>query len=291
MSDPFGLISIAAARGGGSVDGYGASQLVAAGQTLLQRSAPLVRALMGKRSAILLPPSHQFFTALAASDGRGAVLINPLAAPAEVAFQLTDAEVGATFTSRALAAKLPPDAPRVYLDDSPRTAVAEVAGDIRTIDLGSHVGLAIEGDPDVPGSDDEAVVVYTSAMAGLPLGAVLTHRNLLANLRSSLKATDASPADHALAVIPFAHLFGLVVSGLTPLLSGAKLTCMERFHPVRAINAIEELGISVIVGVPAIFASLTIVLERRGEGLRNNRLRVCICGGAPLEPTLQERWF
>ena len=219
------------------------------------------------------------------------MLVNPLAAPAEVAFQLSDAGVGATFTTRALAAKLPADAPRVYLDDAPRAAVVEIGGDTRTIDLGSHIGLEIEGDPDATGSDDEAVVVYTSAMAGVPLGAVLTHRNILANLRSSVKATAASSDDHALGVLPLAHLFGLVVSGLTPVISGSKLTCMERFHPVRAVSALEELGISVLVGVPAVFAALTSVLARRGGRLRSDRLRICTCGGAPLEPLLQEQWF
>ena len=79
MSDPLALLPLALAAGGGRIgaaagDILDAQQLVAAGLTLLQRSAPLVRALSGKRSAILLPTSPQFLTALAASEGRGAVL-------------------------------------------------------------------------------------------------------------------------------------------------------------------------------------------------------------------------
>ena len=54
MSNPLGLLPIAIAASGGRVDGFEAQQLVAAGLTLLQRSAPLVRALSGRRSAILL---------------------------------------------------------------------------------------------------------------------------------------------------------------------------------------------------------------------------------------------
>ena len=89
MSDPLALLPLALAAGGGRIgavggDAFEAGQLVAAGLTLLQRSAPLVRALSGKRSAILLPTSPHYLTALAASEGRGAVLVNPLAAPAEV---------------------------------------------------------------------------------------------------------------------------------------------------------------------------------------------------------------
>src|SRR3954463_14178406 len=101
MSNPLALLPLALAARGGQVDQYEAQQLVAAGLTLLQRSAPLVRALSGKRSAILLPTSPHFLVALAASEGRGAVLINPLAAPAEIDFQLRDAGVGAVFTTSA----------------------------------------------------------------------------------------------------------------------------------------------------------------------------------------------
>ena len=102
MSDPLALLPLAAAAGGGRVDGFEAGQLVAAGLAVLRRSAPLVRALSGRRAAILLPTSHQFLTALAASDGRGAVLMNPLAAPPEIAYQLNDADVGAEFHAHTL---------------------------------------------------------------------------------------------------------------------------------------------------------------------------------------------
>ena len=95
MSNPLALLPLAVAAGGGRVNEFEAQQLVAAGLTLLQRSAPLVRALSGRRSAILLPTSPAFFTALAASEGRGAVLVNPLAASDEVAAQCEDAGVGA----------------------------------------------------------------------------------------------------------------------------------------------------------------------------------------------------
>jgi hypothetical protein len=80
LTDPLALLPLALAAGGGRIGQAGADatddseaqQLVAAGLTLLQRSAPLVRALSGRRSAILLPTSPAYLTALAASEGRGA---------------------------------------------------------------------------------------------------------------------------------------------------------------------------------------------------------------------------
>ena len=290
MADPLSLLPLAIAAGGGRLDGFEAQQLVAAGLTLLQRSAPLVRALAGRRAAVLLPTSHAYLTALAACEGRGAVLVNPLAAPAEVAFQLADADVGAVFTSSALASRLPDGTTTVLLDDAPRSARVVAGGSSRDVDLGSHVGLSLEGDSETPGSIEEVAVVYTSAMAGTPLGAILTHRNLIANARSTGEAAEWRRDDHSLAVLPFAHLFGLTVTGTGPLIAGARVTTMERFHPVKAVELLETLDVTQLVGVPSVFKVLLSVLERRGGPLRAERLRLCICGGAVLPVELQERW-
>lgn len=285
------LLPLRAAAGRGSVDGIPAPALVSAGFTLLQRCAPLVRALAGKRSAILLPSSPQFLIALAASDGRGAVLVNPLAAPTEVEYQLREAEVGAVFTVTALEAKLPASMPRVLLDDAPRSARFVAQGrDPLTVDLGSHFGLDLEGDAEALGRDEECAIVYTSAMRGKPLGAVLTHRNLITNARRTVQAAENVPQDHLLAVLPFSHLFGLTVSLIAPLMVGAKVTTMPRFNPIAAVDLIEREGITEIVGVPAVFAAMLAAIARRGGKLASSRLRLCICGGAALSVELQRQW-
>ena len=291
MTDPFALLPLAASSRGGSIDGIPAQALVAAGLTLLQRSAPLVRALAGRRSALLLPTSPAFLVALAASEGRGAVLMNPLAAPPELAYQIGDANVGAVFTIADLAAQLPPEIPRVLLDDAPREATIAIGGTSRTIDLGSHYAFDVEGDPDAAGSPEEAVIVYTSAMQGRPLGAILTQRNLLANGRATLTAAALTGAEHVLAALPYSHLFGLVVSGVAPLLAGARITTMPRFNPVKALESLEGEHSSLFVGVPAMFISMLAAMERRGRGMPPGTLRLAICGGAVLRTEVQDRWF
>jgi len=290
VSDPLALLPLALAAGGGRVDDYEAQQLVAAGLTLLQRSVPLVRALSGRRSAILLPTSPAFLTALAASEGRGAVLINPLAAPAEIAFQIRDAGVGAVFTDATLAPRIPEGIAIVLLDESPRSARVVVGGTATEVDLGSHHGLDLGGDTETPGRDEEAAIIYTSAMAGTPLGAILTHRNLLHNARAALEAAGNGPGDHVLALLPLAHLFGLTVTLGAPLLAGGRLTTVARFNPMRALDAIDQTGVTEVVGVPAVFYALLGAVSRRG-GWRSETLRLCICAGAVLTRELQDRWF
>jgi long-chain acyl-CoA synthetase len=198
--------------------------------------------------------------------------------------------VGAVLTSAAFAKRLPAGMVHAVLDEAPAHAtVIDAAGRATRVDLGSHFGLELEGDEEATGRDEECAIVYTSAMAGRPLGAILTHRNLITNARQAVQAGEFTPDDHLLAVLPFSHLFGLTVSGIAPMFAGARVTSMPRFNPIAAVDRMITDGITMIVGVPAIFAALLVAIERRG-GAAFPALRLCICGGAPLSPALQERW-
>jgi long-chain acyl-CoA synthetase len=293
VSNPLSVLPFAVGARDGTIDGLPAAQLVAAGLTLLQRTAPLARALYGKRAALLLPTGPQFLIGLAASDGRGAVLLNPLASPAEIAHQLQDASVGAVFTIASLARKLPPGLPHVLLDDAPATAAVLHGGSRSTVDLGSHVGLTLEAatdDADLEGLEDEAAVVYTSAMDGTPLGAILTHRGLLANGHATVQAAHVTSGDHVLAVLPWSHLFGMTVTLTAPLLAGARVTTMGRFNPMKAVDALVDDAVTIFVGVPAVFIGMLTAIERRGGTINVPSLRVCICGGAALPVWVQRKW-
>jgi long-chain acyl-CoA synthetase len=130
-------------------------------------------------------------------------------------------------------------------------------------------------------------------MAGTPLGAILTHRNLLADARSTIDAVGNSSDDRVLALLPFAHLFGLTVTASAPLMSGATVTTMPKFNPARAAELIGSGRITEVVGVPAVYRTLLSAIEKRAASVDDARgaLRVCVCGGSPLPVSLQERWF
>jgi long-chain acyl-CoA synthetase len=143
---------------------------------------------------------------------------------------------------------------------------------------------------DAPGRDEEAAIVYTSAMAGTPLGAVLTHRNLLANAHSAVEALALDTNSVSLALLPFAHLFGFTVSLMAPLLAGGRVITMARFNPIRALETIRTEGVTFLTGVPSVFEALLAALSREGGKLGASALTECLCGGAPLSVDLQRRW-
>jgi hypothetical protein len=192
MSDPLALVPFAVAAGGGQLGGVPASQLVAAGVTLLQRAAPLVRALAGRRSAVLLPPTTPtntpagaWLVALAASDGRGMVVLAPAANGGRLPALCEMHHIGALFTTRhtleAWQADVPRAMPVVLLDDAPASARVQSADGAldRLIDLGTHFGIPVEGDPAVDGADEECLVMVDGETTQ-----VLTHRAVLRAARS-----------------------------------------------------------------------------------------------------------
>ena len=120
---------------------------------------------------------------------------------------------------------------------------------------------------------DTAVIVYTSGITGAPKGAELTHANLLANARVTSDLFDYGSGDAVLAALPLAHAFGQTCTLNAPLLAGARLVLADRFEPPG--------GVTVLVGVPSMYARLLADGARGAPGLR-----LCVSGGAPLAPEL-----
>ena len=130
--------------------------------------------------------------------------------------------------------------------------------------------------------DDAAVIIYLPETTDRPRGAVLSHRNLLANARSCMESIGVTNEDRFLAVLPLFNAFGATVCMLLPLLAGAGMVLRTHFEAAQVLETIETHRISVLAGVPAIFAVLIDCRTAREYDVSS--LRLCVCGGAPLPP-------
>lgn len=287
MTDPLSLLPLAIAARGGVIDDRPASQWIAAGLTLLQRSAPLVRALAGRRSAILLPTSAHFITALGASEGRSALLLDVESSSDELRARLTLTDVGALFTLSTFLT-FAPAVPVVLLDEAPRHAQVRTGGRIADIDLGSHFPLELHGDPDAAGSDEEAVVVHAQRSSGEHRSSCVTHRDLLARGRRLCRTASLAAEDRVLAALPYSDPQGLLLGAVAPLLCGARVSTLRVATAGPALEAIDRDGITMVVGAPAFFES---VLETMKRGPRRPSLRMCLAPAGPLVTAdLAARW-
>ncbi len=225
MTDPLSLVTLAIAAGGGTVDGIASTQLVGAGVTLLQRAAPVVRALSGRRAAILLPPSPALLIALSAATGRGALYINPIATIEPIATLLHQAEVGLVFTWARWVDRLPSDFPFVLLDDAPASARIVTSTLDRVVDLGAHFGLALEGDRDAEGLAEEwlASVDDDNATTRDDDGHSLhswSHYDVLVAARAHNAAHTVRSSDMHTAIAAHSTVAQLIAAFVAPLLAG-----------------------------------------------------------------------
>jgi acyl carrier protein len=93
-------------------------------------------------------------------------------------------------------------------------------------------------------SDDIAFIQYTSGSTGNPKGVILTHANLLANIRAWGKACDFKPEDVAVSWLPLYHDMGLIGAWLGSLYHGGSLVLMSPLdflaRPERWLQAIHR---------------------------------------------------
>jgi acyl-CoA synthetase (AMP-forming)/AMP-acid ligase II len=147
----------------------------------------------------------------------------------------------------------------------------------------------IEGGDPVPEvlPDPSAVALlpYSSGTTGLPKGVMLTHANLIASVRQVRSGLRMSERDTTLAVAPFFHIMGFVVSLAVPLASGATVVTMPRFDLERFFAAIQYHRVTILVVPPPIMAALA--RHPMADDYDLSSVELIVSGGAPLGADLQ----
>src|SRR5271168_1462049 len=167
-------------------------------------------------------------------------------------------------------------------------AIIEERAGLGSIGVG-HLNEKVEPEPIAANSADRvAALIYTSGTTGLPKGVVLTHRNLLFIAAVSARIRSLTPNDRLYGVLPMSHAVGLSVVLLGTLLSGATLYLSPRFDPVATLAALERDRLTIVLGVPSMFALLADYAKAKGMGpLRFPELRIISSSGAPLQPAVK----
>ncbi|HEX8603233.1 MAG TPA: AMP-binding protein [Pseudoduganella sp.] len=131
-----------------------------------------------------------------------------------------------------------------------------------------------------------AALLYTSGTTGRPKGVMLSHRSLLYVAAVSATLRRLAPQDRAAGVLPLSHVYGLASVLLGTLHAGACLHLVPRFTPAGLLRMLAHDGITILQGVPALYARL---LEAAAGGPVASRLRFLYAGGSPLAPALKAR--
>ena len=132
-----------------------------------------------------------------------------------------------------------------------------------------------------------AALIYTSGTTGQPKGVMLTHRNLLFVAAHSAQLRRLTTADRVYGVLPLSHVFGLSSVMLATLLAGAYLQLVPRYSAAALLQALQEGGITVLSGVPAMYARLLDLLRQTAVKPVFPQLRFAYAGGSPMDLALK----
>ncbi|MFO7785419.1 MAG: long-chain-fatty-acid--CoA ligase [Thermodesulfobacteriota bacterium] len=140
---------------------------------------------------------------------------------------------------------------------------------------------------------DTAVFQYTSGVTGLPKAAVLTHRNLLANVLQIDRAVDVSVPENGgtVCVIPFFHVFGMTVCLLSSVHKGYRMILVPRFDWSSVLSLLEIIKTYRPVSFPAVSSLWAALVSHPEAGdYPLDSVLVPSGGGSPLPAWVQERF-
>jgi len=251
----------------------------------------------GDRVALMLPNCPQYVVGFFATVRLGAVVtqLNPMYVEREIEHILEDSGAETIV---------------VYSDAYPR--VKNVVGQIA---LKNVIVVDFEGEPEglesghesfgevvaedaepapparIDPAEDVAVLQYTGGTTGVSKGAMLTHRNLVANVQQSLNVfVDDSAAfsnnQKKVAILPFFHIFGFTCVMLFSIRQGLNQLLLPRFDAEEVMDLVKDEEPVMFSGVPTMYMAI----NSSGADLREygfDRIRTYNSGGAPLPVNLK----
>lgn len=135
--------------------------------------------------------------------------------------------------------------------------------------------------------DDVRMIMYTSGTTGKPKGVLHSHNSIHALICQIRDHWLVERGDRFLVPSPIAHIGGSIYAFECPLLLGTTAVLMERWDAADAVDLMVDECCTHIAGATPFLDQL--LTAASGAGTRLPDLKVFVCGGASVAPTLIRR--
>ncbi len=272
----------------------------------------------GDRIAIMLPNVLQYPIALFGALQAGLVIVNvnPLYTVTELVHQLNDAKAETIVVLANFAHVVQKALPQTCLKNIIVTELADLFPWLKSILINSVVkyirkmvpawsipqaipfkkimaeGKKLAFEPVPVAGNDIAFLQYTGGTTGVAKGAILTHRNMIANVEQVIAWVSPVLEERCEIVItplPLYHIFSLTANCLSFLRLGALNVLIT--NPRDISHLVKELAkrpCSAITGVNTLFNAL--LNNPDFVKLNFSSLKVALGGGASVQHSVAERW-
>ncbi|MFJ7930359.1 long-chain fatty acid--CoA ligase [Peribacillus sp. NPDC096448] len=138
---------------------------------------------------------------------------------------------------------------------------------------------------------DVAVLQYTGGTTGRSKGAMLTHRNIVANTLQSAATSRINTQkgkERVLGVSPLFHVYGMTSGMNLTFYNGGELILVSRFQVTEIVDIINNLKPTIFPGVPTMYIALLQYYQSQPFDLHT--LTSCVSGSSPLPLNVLSRF-
>ncbi|XP_066949077.1 uncharacterized protein [Macrobrachium rosenbergii] len=135
--------------------------------------------------------------------------------------------------------------------------------------------------------DRVAILPYSSGTTGKPKGVMLTHRALNAGFTMchfpealNIGMAEGSRQEILMGLMPFFHIYGIMVFLISGLRQGAKIVTLPKFDPKTFVSVLKKEKMTVLHTVPPLLQFIAFSPEVTPQDL--SQVRILMCGAAPV---------
>ncbi len=139
-------------------------------------------------------------------------------------------------------------------------------------------------------SQQTAAILFSSGSEGLPKGVMLSHQNIMANLKQISDVVNTQEQDVLMSCLPLFHAFGLTVNQFMPLIEGIPVIChADPTDAVGVAKAVAQYRATILCGTSTFFRLYA--KHPKVHPLMMESLRIVVAGAEKLNPAVREAFL